>query len=61
MMLSDGAVGQLVTDIMPFRYYRLMLPLSDDGAAVTHVLVYVVPGFWWAQTASDIRQKATPE
>ena len=42
---------------VPFRYHRAMLPLSADGGAVTHVLVYVAPGLWWAQKPLDLKQR----
>jgi len=44
---------------IPFRYQRLLLPLSDDGKKVTHVLVYIVPMMWWIRSRNDLKIKKT--
>ena len=48
----------LFRGFIPFRYHRAMLPLSADGQAVTHVMVYVAPGPWWAQKPHDLKQRS---
>lgn len=42
---------------MPFRYRRLMLPLSEDGSKITHVLVYILPTMWWIRSRYDLALK----
>jgi hypothetical protein len=43
---------------VPFGYFRLMLPMSDNGRDINHVLVYVVPNLWWARNRSDLRARS---